>query len=241
MRKEGEVLLKTQAFDILILIEIAFVLIIMSVVKWAADAVQIIGAGSIAMWAGIIVATLLMKRRGMKWRELGLKLPKGRREWVLDLALSVGCVILVIAFMVLVLAPTMKALGIVSPPESHDRFAFFLGRPIVFISYLVGVVWIGAAMGEELLMRGFLLNRFSDLFGKNKFGWSIALVLHAIIFGSLHAYQGLPGIIGTAVVALIFGGIYLVANRRLFPVIIGHGLLNTISLTAYYISDGAIM
>lgn len=241
MGKVGEVSLKKQAFDILILIEIAFVLTTMVTVKWAADTVQIMGAGSIAMWVGIIVATLLMKKRGMKWRELGLKLPKGRREWVLDLVLSLGSVIIVIAFMALVLDPIMKALGIVSPPESHDRFAFFLGRPFVFISYLVGVVWIGAALGEELLMRGFLLNRLSDYFGKSKLGWSIALVLHAIIFGTLHAYQGLPGIIGTAVVALIFGGIYLLAKRRLFPVIIGHGIINTISLTAYYISDGAIM
>lgn len=33
----------------------------------------------------------------------------------------------------------------------------------------------------------------------------MALVVHAVIFGSLHAYQGLPGMIGTGVVALIFG------------------------------------
>ena len=193
------------------------------------------------MWAGIIIATLFMKKRGVKWRELGMRLPQGKREWIINLSLALGSVIVVIAFMALVLDPLVNKLALETPPESHDRFAFFLGKPVVFISYLITVVWFGAALGEELLMRGFLLNRLADFFGKSKLAWSIALFIHAIIFGILHAYQGLPGIIGTAVVALIFGVIYLVSNRRLFPVILVHAIINTISLVAYYISDGAIM
>ncbi len=39
-------------------------------------------------------------------------------------------------------------------------------------------------------------------------------------------------------VVLIFAVIYLLGKRRLLPVIIGHGIINTISLTAYYLSDG---
>ena len=76
-----------------------------------------------------------------------------------------------------------------------------------------------------LLFHGYILNRLADLFGTSKIGWSLALFFHAILFGWLHAYQGLPGIIGTAVVALIFGVIYLLAKRRLFPGILAHGLL----------------
>jgi membrane protease YdiL (CAAX protease family) len=213
----------------------------MVTVKWIADFFQITGAGSIAMWAGIVMATLFMKKRGTKWRELGMRLPQGKREWMINLALALSSVIIVISFMALVLDPIVNMLGLETPPESHDRFAFFLGKPLVFISYLITVVWFGAALGEELLMRGFLLNRLADFFGKSKLSWSIALFINAIIFGMLHAYQGLPGIIGTAVVALIFGGVYLIANRRLFPVILGHAIINTISLVAYYLSDGAIM
>ena len=54
----------------------------------------------------------------------------------------------------------------------------------------------------------------------------------------LHIYQGVPGMVGAGVVAIIFGSIYLLGKRKLAPVIIGHGLINTISLTAYYLSDG---
>ena len=223
-----------------IVIEIIVVLAVMSSAKWVADSFEITGAGSIAMWIGIIIAMFFMKRRDINFYSLGLRLPKGRREWIFNLALSLAGVIIVIIFMVFVLSPITTNLGLETPPESHDRFAFFLGKPILFLSYLVLVVWIGAAMGEELLFRGFILNRLADLFGTSKLGWFFALFLHAILFGSLHAYQGIPGIIGAAAVALIFGVIYLVAKRRLFPVILAHGLLNTISLSAYYFSDGAI-
>jgi membrane protease YdiL (CAAX protease family) len=226
--------------NLLVVIEIVVVYAFWSATKWIADSFQIIGAGSIAMWAGIIIAIFFMKRRGLNLFSLGLRLPKGRREWIFNLALAFVGVIVVILFMVFILDPIITKLGLETPPESHDRFAFFLGKPILFFSYIVLVVWFGAALGEELLFRGFILNRLSDLFGTNKLGWSLALLLHAILFGTLHAYQGIPGIIGTAVVALIFGVIYLLAKRSFFPVILAHGIINTISLTAYYLSDGAI-
>lgn len=240
MNTKKEIVVGKKTFDVFVLIEIVAVLAIMSATKWIADSFQIIGAGSIAMWAGILVSIFFMKRRGLNLFSLGLKLPKGRREWIFNLSLALVGIIMVILFMVFILDPIITKLGIETPPDSHDRFAFFLGKPILFISYIILVVWFGAALGEELLFRGFILNRLSDLFGTNKLGWSLALFLHAILFGTLHAYQGIPGIIGTAIVALIFGAIYLLAKRSFFPLILAHGIINTISLSAYYLSDGAI-
>ena len=108
---------------------------------------------------------------------------------------------------------------------------------MIFISFLVGVIWFGAALGEELLMRGFLLNRLTDLFGKTKLGYFVALIVHAIIFGMLHSYQGVVGIITTTVIAIIFGLFYFATKRRLFPLILAHGIIDTISLTAFYLSN----
>ena len=209
-------------------------------VKWLADQLELLGAGSIAMWSGIVVATLFMRRNGTGWREQGWGLPRGRRQWASAMAFAVLSVVAVIVFMVFVLDPITTRLGLETPADAPDRWTFFLGRPLVFLTYLVVVVWIGAALGEELLMRGFVLNRLADMFGRNKAGWALAILVHAVIFGSLHAYQGLPGMIGTGVVALIFAFVYLLAKRRLFPLVLGHGLINTISLTAYYLSDGTI-
>lgn len=227
-------------FDFRTLAEIAFVLAVMLGVKWLADSIELIGAGQMGMWAGIIAATLFMKLRGATWRGLGLKLPKGPRDLGLTLGLALLAVVSVIGFLAFVNPLIGTYFGLEAAPDATARFEFFLGKPLYFISYLVGVVWIGAAIGEELLFRGFLLNRLGDLFGGSKASLVVALVVHAVIFGALHAYQGLPGMIGTGVAALIFGSIYLGSKRRLVPVILGHGIINSIGLTAYYLSDGAI-
>ena len=228
-------------FDFKIVAEIALVFAVMLSVKEIADNMAITGAGSIAMWCGIIVATVLLKRRNKSWRGLGLVLPTGIREWAITVGLALLAVVLVIVFMAFILAPISDYFGWVTSADAPDRFVFLLGKPYLFFAYLVGVVWLGAALGEELLMRGFVLNRLADFFGQSRIGWSLAILIHAIFFGLLHIYQGVPGMVGTGVVAVIFAVIYLLGKRRLMPVIIGHGIINTISLTAYYLSDGKIV
>ncbi len=220
--------------------EIAIVFAVILAVKEFADNVRLTGAGSVAIWCGIVVATLFMKLDGITWRSLGLVLPTGFREWASTLGLALLAAVSVIVFMIFVLGPVTIYFDWVTPTEATDRWAFFLGKPHLFLAYLVFVVWIGAALGEELLMRGFVLNRLADLFGQSRLAWILATIVHAVIFGLLHIYQGIPGMVGTGAVALIFAGIYLIGKRRLLPVIIGHGIVNTISLTAYYLSDGKI-
>lgn len=229
-----------RVFDFKIVAEIAIVFAVMLGIKEVADNMAITGAGSIAMWCGIIVATVLLKRRNETWRGLGLVLPTGFREWAITVGLALLAVVLVIVFMAFILSPISDYFGWVTPADAPDRFAFLLGKPYLFFTYLVGVVWIGAALGEELLMRGFVLNRLADFFGQSRIGWTLAILIHAIFFGLLHIYQGVPGMVGTGVVAVIFAVIYLLGKRRLLPVIIGHGIINTISLTAYYLSDGKL-
>lgn len=223
-----------------VVIEIVIVLTIMLFVKLIADYFKIKGAGSIAIWCAILVATIFMKRRKVSWQNLGLVLPKSRRDWLINIGLAFLTVILVFLLMGLVLDPILSHYGLEKPADVANRFQFFLGKPILFISYLVTVVWIGAALGEELLMRGYLLNRLSDFFGKTKFAWVFALIIHAIIFGMLHIYQGLAGVITTTFIAIILGIIYIVAKKRLFPVILAHLIINTISLTAFYLTGGVV-
>lgn len=221
-------------------LEITVVLAIMLIVKSVADHFKITGAGSIAIWCAIFIATLFMKRRKATWRNLGLLLPKGKREWLTNIGLAFLTVIIVFLLMGLVLDPILSYFGLEKPTDVADRFQFFLGKPMLFIIYLVTVVWIGAALGEELLMRGFFLNRLTDVFGKNRMGWITAMIIHATIFGMLHIYQGVAGIITTTFIALIFGSIYLIAKKRLFPVILAHLIINTISLTAFFLTGGVV-
>ncbi|MCC2616160.1 CPBP family intramembrane metalloprotease [Aestuariibacter halophilus] len=220
--------------------EITIVLGVMLLVKDVSDRLALIGAGSIAMWCGIIVATLFMRKHNITWRQRGLALPENKRAWLKAFGYALVIIVASLVFMGGILPLITNALGLTIPESSTDRFEFFLGNVWLFLAYLVVVIWLGAALGEELLMRGFLLNSLLTLFGDNKAGIAAAITVHALIFGLLHISQGIPGIIGTGVVAVILGSVYLYTKRQLFPLILAHGLINSISLTAYFVTDGKL-
>jgi membrane protease YdiL (CAAX protease family) len=230
-----------KSFNIKIVIEIAIVFITIVSIKHIGDYFNIIGSGSIAIWCGIIVSTIFMKQKKLKWKELGFELPKGLQNWLINILLAIGTVMLVFSIMGLIVKPLLENFGLTNPTDVADRFAFFMGKPFVFIPYLIVVVWFGAALGEEILFRGYLLNRLVDCTGNNKSGIVLALIIHATIFGMLHIYQGLAGVIATGFIALIFGSIYFLIKRKLFPLIIAHAIINSISLIALYLNDGVIM
>ena len=123
----------------------------MLAVKDLADRINLIGAGSLAMWCGIVVATFFMKKENKSWKEMGLGLPVGWKNWLKSVGISLGLVICVILFMALLLPMITRFLGVEIPESSTDRFEFFLGQPFLFIGYLIVVIWLGA-VGEELLM-----------------------------------------------------------------------------------------
>ncbi len=222
------------------IIEIAIVLGIMLGVKDVLDRFEVIAAGSIAMWVGIGTSTLFMRQHGITWKSFGLTLPKGGTAWLKTLGIALATVVGVLVFMLLIMPLVGQIVGVEVPDDAKDRFAFLVGQPLKFIAYLVVVIWLGAAMGEELMMRGFLLNYLGNFFGDSKKGWVLAVVVHAAVFGSLHIYQGIYGVIGTGIVAVVFAVVYLRVKRKLVPVILAHGILNSLSLTAYYLSGGIV-
>jgi membrane protease YdiL (CAAX protease family) len=62
----------------------------------------------------------------------------------------------------------------------------------------------------------------------------IALVVQAIVFGLIHAYQGPAGIASSAISGLVFGGLTLAARGSIWPAVLAHGLNNTIGIMEVY-------
>ena len=101
--------------------------------------------------------------------------------------------------------------------------------------YNVAIMGATGAVGEEMLFRGMLISRFERLFAGFRYPVLIAVVLQAVLFGQQHFYyQGLNGALATGGIALISGGAYLLLKRTLWPLILSHGLANSIGLTLIY-------
>ncbi len=80
-----------------------------------------------------------------------------------------------------------------------------------------------------------IMNRLIDLQGKEtKIAWAIAIIGQAVIFGLIHSQQGPGGMFEVGVIGLVFGLSYLVVGRNLWPLIIAHGLINSLDMVTHY-------
>jgi membrane protease YdiL (CAAX protease family) len=79
-------------------------------------------------------------------------------------------------------------------------------------------ICVSAGVCEEVLYRGFLLHYFHA--SAFHLGIMVALLLSSIVFGVGHLYQGVSGVIQTAVLGFIFGIIFLLTGVLLVPIVL---------------------
>lgn len=176
----------------------------------------------LAMQGLLILAGLygLLRRRGQRWRDLGLGPLRGQ-----DVGRTLTALVLVFAASSLLsLLLSQLSPGLV---EGHqERLADLAGALTGGLSVLsVGGVMLFVGFYEEILARGFLLSRASSLLGGT---WPPVLV-SSLLFGLGHAYQGWTGVVQTAVVGVVLARLAL-RWGTLWPLILAHAALNTISL-----------
>ena len=105
-----------------------------------------------------------------------------------------------------------------------------------YLFYGFVVSWGSAAFGEELLLRGFILDRIAKLIGSDRVPALLAaIVVQAALFGSFHFHQGSNALVAT-VAGLVFGVIWLLGGRNLWACILLHGLVDFFTATDYYLA-----
>ena len=108
------------------------------------------------------------------------------------------------------------------PPPSHEEIRRFIPSPTTGVQWVIVVPIIFLmAFSEEIVMRGYLIPRLESILGST----GEAVLLSALLFGLGHGYQGLHGIVGTALFGLVYGAVFAI-TRRLWPLVIGHAALN---------------
>ena len=82
--------------------------------------------------------------------------------------------------------------------------------------------------------RGYLIDRVATLLGKNALAVALAIAVQALLFGSMHLYQGTFGALNATIFALVHGVFYVLAGRNLWPLIAVHGLWNSVGIWGVY-------
>jgi membrane protease YdiL (CAAX protease family) len=176
---------------------------------------------------GFVAAWAVLRWRGEGWAGLGLRRPP--KLWIAA-AVAVALYLTnaaLSAWVVPVLAQW------IAPVQQPSFMAYVRGSLGGFLTWLA-IGWIVGGFIEELLFRGFLLNRIADLLGGTKAALVAAVVAQAVLFGMLHLYGGAFAFLYATVFALANGAFYLAAGRNLWPLIVVHGVVNSVAIWEVY-------
>ena len=184
--------------------------------------------GLLSVAGAWIVAGLRMRHRGANWRPLGLRRPG---SWVRTL-----CLVFIGVPGIYGLVRWLKPLlaDLTGQPLDLSRFEALRGDPVALAAGLL-VVWTIAAFGEEMVFRGFVLNRTARLFSFSRMGWLASVGFSSLVFGLGHQYQGLSGVILTFLVGLVYCAAYFLSGKCLWTPILIHGLYDTGAFLMIYL------
>ena len=68
----------------------------------------------------------------------------------------------------------------------------------------------------------------------------MGIFVQAGIFAMLHLYQGWTGVIEIFVFGVAVGWLYWRSGRSLVPLILAHGIIDTMAMTDFYLDAGVL-
>jgi membrane protease YdiL (CAAX protease family) len=86
---------------------------------------------------------------------------------------------------------------------------------------------------EEVVVVAFLLTRLRQL----RVNPWIALLASSLLRGAYHLYQGFSAGLGNVVMGVVFGYAWR-RTGRLWPLIIAHGVIDSVAYVGYALADG---
>jgi hypothetical protein len=175
----------------------------------------------------VLLASQSLWLRDLSWRAVGMHRPTSIGRTIL-FALGGATTILVVNR--LVLGPLIARIT-GSPPDLSALVS--PGDGTALVQWMLQA-WTLAAFAEEMVFRGYLLSRLTDLLGTTRGGRVIAIVTGGTAFGIAHAYQGSAGVIATGAIGCFMGALYFRSERNLWSVILCHAFVDTVGLLALY-------
>lgn len=190
-------------------------------VVWLANILMLI-----YVWIGL-------KVRGQTWKDLGLQM--GPVSW------KKGIKTFLQSLLVFVLALVGFALGsvimanITGIPEPANMTGYnYLEGNLGLLLLTLAAVYIVSSFGEEVIYRGFLINRISEIGNGSRTATWLAVVLSSVIFGLIHYKWGPMGMVQTGFMGLALGICYIKLKKRLWTLVLAHAYLDTILMTQLY-------
>lgn len=224
MKISGQSNYKGFLFDLIIYISIMFLVRELYFPK-----IGFIANGLFWSFTTLLVAIWRMKIRGVTWRDLGLRKPEHFGKTIgISAIILVAVIISIMSFQILKDHLPFSLASDTSSESAVSKFGDLKGNWLHFF-LIIPFIWL-ESMLEEVLDRGFLMNWIEKLFSKTSFATIIAVLLQAAIFGFRHSNDFSERSITVGLIGLVMGIVYVKFGRNLWPLIIAHCVLNTMSM-----------
>ena len=203
-----------------------------SVLVFGETSVGIATSVALSMAGALLVAWAWLRRDGAVAQAWDLSRPP--EGWLRATGIALLATVAIIAWFQIG-SLLVQQLGF-AMPDVAVVMEMVTQSPAHFAMWIVLVAVFAAGFGEELLWRGFLMDRLQRLRGLSGHAWLI-IGIQGALFGLPHLYQGWGGVIITGVVGLFFG--WLRYNRRgnLWTLIIAHVLVDVLMMSARYAGE----
>jgi hypothetical protein len=182
---------------------------------------------TIAILLSVILVFVFLKITKSPLSMLGLKKVS---DWKLLFSQALGLALIISFSFFFFIIPYIESLTNVF--LDYSLFEQFT-KDTKTLLMVLPIVWISAALFEEIIFRGFFITYSQKLFDK-KYILLISILLSSILFGFAHSYQGVSGIIVTGLVGLILSLILVNKNYNLLFLIVIHAFIDTIYLLIFY-------
>jgi membrane protease YdiL (CAAX protease family) len=177
----------------------------------------------------LLLGWLSLRLRRVQWKQIGFT---RYCNWGTTLLLGIACGVGLELFDLFGKQPLLTHL--LGKPPDLSNFSAVRGN-LKFALLMIALIWILAAFGEELVYRGYLMNRVADLGRGTRTAWIVSLFLISALFGFSHYQQGLTGIIEEGSDGLILGLMYLACRCNLAIPIVAHGVCDTIDIALLFL------
>ncbi|QDV84543.1 CAAX amino terminal protease self- immunity [Stieleria magnilauensis] len=195
-----------------------------------------------SVWAANLLMLAIvywgLRLRGQSWTHLGLDQSLSRWRSAIRVFLQ-SIVVFVAAIVAFVFAAILMA-NLLGIPERADMSQYdYLRGNLTLTILALASVYIVSTFAEEVIYRGFMITRISELgAGGRTAGW-LAIVSSSIVFGLVHSDWGLAGMVQASFMGLALGISYVVVRRNLWVTILAHGYMDTILVLQMYAGIGS--
>lgn len=178
------------------------------------------------------IVYLLLRWRGQSAQTIGLNKRADVVDWVIDLAIGIGCTLTAYAWLFAWLfASSFLWPGWLDEMGKNKEQLIELipaMHPLWFVPMMLAV-----SVYEEVLFRGFIMTRLRRTFG----GWTLAVIINTLLFTVAHVGDQTPAAMPIIAGLAVIFSIATIWRKSLVPAIVGHFLFNLSQMIGIFVSS----